>query len=71
MEALWLEMLPVKQSYWGRVRYGSTFIFVLFRPSRCAGPQKMQKRRQIFTCNLVILPLVGIGSGLSSATSVI
>jgi hypothetical protein len=42
MEASWLEMLPVKLSYWGRARYDSMFVLVLVRPSRCAGPQKMR-----------------------------
>ena len=42
MEASWLEILPVKQSYWGRARYDSMFVLVLVRPSRCAGAQKMR-----------------------------
>lgn len=70
MEASWLEILPVKQSYWGRARYDSMFVLVPVRLSRCAGAQKMRNGGVQLLATLHFA-FGGHWFGLSSATTVL
>jgi len=49
MEALWLEMLQVKQSYWGRARYGCMFVLLLSLIQKSRPPEDTKLGKRVST----------------------